>query len=70
MTKKLTGALACAIALAAAAAPAAQADSFGTCDRAVQVLHKSGFYENFEQMMVHMGDEIPFVVGTTCSVTP
>lgn len=70
MTRKLTGALVCALALAAAAAPAAQADSFGTCDRVVDVLHKSGFYDNFEQMMVSMGDEVPFVVGTVCRTAP
>jgi len=70
MTRKLTGALVCAIALTAAAAPAAQADSFGTCDRAVDVLHKYGFYDNFEQVMIYMGDEIPFVVGTVCRTAP
>ena len=68
MTKKLTGALVCALALAASAAPTAHAGT--VCERANATLQKSGVYENFEDVMVHMGDEIPFVVGTACRTAP
>lgn len=70
MTKKLTAAFVAAIALGAAAAPAANADSGTTCQRAVAAAEKFGVYEQFEDVMIHMGDEIPFVVGTACRTAP
>lgn len=68
MKKTLTAAIACAIALTAVSAPTASAGT--VCERAGATLQKSGVYESFETVMVHTGDEIPFVVGTACRTTP
>jgi hypothetical protein len=68
MKTKLTGALACAaLAIGAFGAPAANAGT--VCAKAGTTVQKYAG-EQFEDVMVHMGDEATLVLGVTCSVTP